>query len=269
MKPYPEVPAGLVVTNADGVLQLRLDRPERRNSLTDPIVYALTEMIEAAASDEDVRVIHLTASGEHFCSGFDLGQRAPGPDKPRVTSIHRRMSGHVNRLIPAMLNVQTPIVCTARGWVIGLGLDLCLASDFAVVADDARLWAPFTTFGFTPDSGATWLLPRLAGVARARSMLMLGTKVPGRDAADWGLVHQSVPESELDAAGEALIDQLVHAPTVALGLTKLLIQRGLTADIDRHLAEEGWAMELSSRSDDFKEYGRASREKRDPEYRGR
>jgi len=269
MKPYPDVPDGLLVTHDDSVLRIRLDRPERRNSLTDPIVYALTDLIEAAASDEDVRVIHLTGSGDHFCSGFDLGERTAGPDKPRVTSIHRRMSGHVNRLIPAMLNVQTPIVCTARGWVIGLGLDLCLASDFAVVADDARLWAPFTTFGFTPDSGATWLLPRLAGVARARDMLMLGTKVAGSEAASWGLVHQSVPEPELDAAGEALVARVAAAPTVALGLTKVLIQRGLTADLDRHLAEEGWAMELSSRSEDFKEYGRAARERRDPDYRGR
>ena len=89
------------------------------------------------------------------------------------------MNGHVNRLIPAMLSCQTPIVCTARGWVIGLGLDILLASDFAVVAEDARLWAPFTTFAFTPDSGATWLIPRLVGVARAREMLMLGEKVCG------------------------------------------------------------------------------------------
>jgi 2-(1,2-epoxy-1,2-dihydrophenyl)acetyl-CoA isomerase len=179
------------------------------------------------------------------------------------------MQAHVNRLIPAMLTVQTPIVCTARGWVIGLGLDLALAADFTLVADDARLWAPFTTFGFTPDSGASWLIPRLSGVARAREMLLLGTKVPGRDAADWGLVHRSVPASALDAAGEELIDQLAAGPTVALGATKLLIHRGLTSEIDRHLTDEAWAMELSSRSSDFKEYGAAVREKRDPNYEGR
>lgn len=269
MKPYPEVPAGLVVEHDGPVLRLRLDRPDRRNSLTDPIVYALVDVFDAAGSDESVRVIHLTGSGEHFCSGFDLGERAPGPDKPRVGSIHRRMNGHVNKLIPTMLSTQTPIVCTARGWVIGLGLDLALACDFTVVADDARLWAPFTTFGFTPDSGASWLLPRLAGVARAKDMLMLGTKVAGAEAAAWGLVHRSVPADQLDAAGEELVQRLAAAPTVAVGLTKLLVHRGLTADLDRHLAEEGWAMEVSSRSEDFKEYGRAAREKRDPTFGGR
>src|ERR1700677_1724852 len=201
------MPPGLTLAREGEVLKLSFNRPARRNSLTDPIVYALTDTMDAAASDESVRVIHLEGSGDHFSSGFDLSARTPGPDRPRVGSVHRRMNGHVNRLIPAMLTCQTPIVCTARGWVIGLGLDLVLACDFAVVADDARLWAPFTTFGFTPDSGATWLVPRLAGVARARDMLMLGTKVSGTDAASWGLVHQSVREAELDTAGAALIDR--------------------------------------------------------------
>ena len=180
------------------------------------------------------------------------------------------MHAHVNRLIPAMLTTQTPIVCTARGWVIGLGLDLALAVDFTIVADDARLWAPFTTFGFTPDSGATWLVPRLVGVARARRMLLLGDKVPGTDAADWGLVHEAVPgrRPRRRRRGAASAGW-PPGPTVALGLTKLIMHRGLTTDIDRHLADEAWAMEMSSRSEDFKEYGQAAREKRDPSFEGR
>jgi 2-(1,2-epoxy-1,2-dihydrophenyl)acetyl-CoA isomerase len=274
MKPYPAVPDGLVVTHDDdaGVLRIRFDRADRRNALTDPIVYALVDTIDAAGSDETVRVVEITGAGDHFCSGFDLSDRRPdgtAAQKPRVTSIHRRMHAHVNRLIPAMLETQTPIVCAVRGWCIGLGLDIALAADFAVVADDARLWAPFTTFGFTPDSGASWLLPRLAGVARAREMLLLAEKVSGADAASWGLVHRAVPGDELEATAGALVDRLAHAPTVAVGLTKLLIHRGLTADLSRHLHDEAWAMEVSSRSDDFKEYGTAVNERRDPDYRGR
>lgn len=269
MKPYPDAADGLVVEHDGSILRLRFDRPARRNGLTDPIVYALIATLEAAASDEGVRVIHLSGTGDHFCSGFDLGERVSGPDKPRVGSIHRRMNGHVNRLIPLMLSSQTPIVCTAKGWAIGLGLDLLLASDFAIVAEDARLWAPFTTFGFTPDSGASWLIPRLAGVARAKEMLMLGTKVGGSEAASWGLVHRAVPAGEVDASGEELLGRLATAPTVAIGLTKMLIHDGLSIDIDRHVVAEAFAMEVSSRSEDFKEYGRSARDKRDPEFRGR
>jgi 2-(1,2-epoxy-1,2-dihydrophenyl)acetyl-CoA isomerase len=269
VKPYPAVPDGLVVERDGAVLRVRLDRPARRNSLTDAMVYALIDVFDAAGSDEAVRVIHLSGSGENFSSGFDLGERTTGEARPRVSSIHRRMNGHVNKLIPTMLSTQTPIVCTARGWVIGLGLDLALACDFAIVADDARLWAPFTTFAFTPDSAASWLIPRLAGVARAKEMLMLGEKVTGSDAATWGLIHRAVPSAELDGAGEELIARLAAAPTVAVGLTKLLVHRGLTADLERHLADEAWAMEVSSRSEDFKEYGTAAREQRDPRFRGR
>jgi 2-(1,2-epoxy-1,2-dihydrophenyl)acetyl-CoA isomerase len=273
MKPYPAAPDGLAVTHDDGtgVLRIRFDRADRRNALTDAIVYALVDTIDAAGSDESVRVIEITAAGDHFCSGFDLGDRRSGgaAPKPRITSIHRRMHAHVNRLIPAMLESQTPIVCAVRGWCIGLGLDIALAADFTVTADDARLWAPFTTFGFTPDSGASWLLPRLAGVARAKEMLLLGEKVSGADAASWGLVHRAVPGDTLDATAGELVDRLEHAPTVAVGLTKLLIHRGLTADLPRHLHDEAWAMEVSSRSDDFKEHGAAATERRDPDYRGR
>jgi 2-(1,2-epoxy-1,2-dihydrophenyl)acetyl-CoA isomerase len=263
------MPPGLTLERDGEILNLSFNRPARRNSLTDPMVYALTDTIDAAASDESVRVIHLRGEGDHFCSGFDLAERTPGPERPRVGSVHRRMNGHVNRLIPAMLTCQTPIVCTAKGWVIGLGLDILLATDFAIVADDARLWAPFTTFAFTPDSGATWLIPRLAGVARAREMLMLGEKVSGADAASWNLIHRAVPASDLDAVSKNLVDRLAAAPTVAVGLTKLLLQRGLTADLSSHMADEAWAMEVSSRSDDFKEYGQASKERREPRFTGR
>jgi 2-(1,2-epoxy-1,2-dihydrophenyl)acetyl-CoA isomerase len=269
VKPYPEMPAGLTLEHDGPVLRLRLNRPERRNSLTDPMVYALTDTVDAAASDESVRVIDLGGEGEHFSSGFDLAERTPGPDRPRVGSVHRRMNAQVNRLIPAMLTCQTPIVCTARGWVIGLGLDIVLATDFAVVAEDARLWAPFTTFAFTPDSGASWLIPRLAGMARAREMLMLGERVSGADAASWGLVHRAVPTNDLDAVSQELVDRLAAAPTVAVGLTKLLLQRALTSDLTSHLADEAWAMEVASRSEDFREYGQASKEKRAPRFTGR
>ena len=269
MKPYPEMPSGLTLEHDGPVLRLRIDRPKRRNSLTDAMVYALIDTMDAAASDESVRVIHLEGEGQHFSSGFDLAERTPGPDRPRVGSVHRRMNAQVNRLIPAMLTCQTPIVCTARGWVIGLGLDILLATDFALVADDARLWAPFTTFAFTPDSAASWLIPRLAGVARAREMLMLGEKVSGADAASWGLVHRAVPDDELDAVSRELVDRLAAAPTVAVGLTKLLLHRALTSDLNSHLADEAWAMEVSSRSEDFREYGEASKEKRAPRFTGR
>jgi 2-(1,2-epoxy-1,2-dihydrophenyl)acetyl-CoA isomerase len=269
MKEYPPPPEGLTVERAGPVLRLRLDRPERRNALTDDMVLAMIETIEAAGSDESVRVIALSATGENFCSGFDLGERGGAEEKPRVGSTQRRMRWQVNRLIPTMLETQTPIVTGARGWIIGLGLHLVLASDFAVVAEDARLRSPFATMAFTPDSGGSWLIPRLAGIARAKDMIMLGREVSGAQAADSGMVHRAVPTEQVDDVAEGLIDELASAATIAVGLSKLLIHRGLSVDLERHLADEALAIELSSRSDDFHEHARSRRDKRDPKYQGR
>ena len=269
MKDYPTPPPGLVVEHEGAVLRLRLDRPERRNALTDDMVDALIDTIEAAGNDEAVRVIALSGTGEHFCSGFDLGERGGDDEKPRAGATQRRMRWQVNRLIPTMLETQTPIVTAATGWVIGLGLHLVLASDFAVVADDARLRAPFASMGFTPDSGGSWLVPRLAGVARAKEMLMLGREVSGAQAAEWGMVHRAVAAADVDATADALVDELASAATVAVGLSKLLIHRSLGVDLERHLADEALAIELASRSEDFHEYARARREKRDPKFEGR
>ena len=269
MKHYPEPLEGFAVEHDVSVLRVRLDRPQRRNALTDDMVLALIETIEAAGSDESIRVIALSGNGDDFCSGFDLGQRGNEDEAPRTGATQRRMRWQVNRLIPTMLETQTPIVTAAKGWIIGLGLHLVLASDFAVVADDARLRAPFATMGFTPDSGGSWLIPRLVGIARAKEMIMLGHDVTGAQAASWGMVHRAVHAADVDRVAGELVDELASAATVAVGLSKLLIHRGLGVDLERHLADEALAIELSSRSDDFHEYARARREKRDPKFEGR
>ena len=268
MRDYPAAVEGLDVERVDGVLGIRLNRPDRRNAITDDIVLALSQIIEVAGSDEAVRVIHLTGVGDHFCSGFDLSLRGGSTVRPRAGSTQRQMRWHVNRLIPSMLETQTPIVTSVKGWAIGLGMNIALASDFVVAAEDARFWAPFTGAGFTPDSGASWIVPRLVGVARAKEMILLGRKISGRQAADWGMIHRAVPVSEVDDAAAGLIEELGRAATVAVGLAKLLIHRSLAADLDHHLADEGLAMELASRTDDFKEAGRAGREKRAPRFLG-
>ena len=165
--------------------------------------------------------------------------------------------------------MQVPVVSAVRGWAAGIGLHLAAASDFAIVVDDATLWEPFVERGFTPDSGGTWLLPRLIGTVRAREMLLLGRAVTGKEAAEWGLVHQAVPASELDAAVDVVVQQLAAGPTVALGLTKWMLHAGTSASLEEHLRNEAFALELSSRSQDFREGMAAFVEKRPPRFEGR
>ena len=257
----------------DGVLRLHLDKPAKRNALDDDMVATLTQEVDAAGRDEDVRSILVTAEGEHFCSGFDIvGRNAANPGgerRPRIGSIQRRLPSEAHRLIPVLCTTQVPIVVAARGWVAGIGLHLAAAADFLVLADDARVWEPFSQRGFTPDTGGTWLLPRRVGMQRARELLLLGTSIDGATAVEWGLGHRAVPAAEVDATAGALAHQLSSGPTVTLGLTKWLLHTSAEHTLDQHLRDEAFAMELSSRSEDFKEGLKAFVEKRDPGFTGR
>jgi 2-(1,2-epoxy-1,2-dihydrophenyl)acetyl-CoA isomerase len=262
---------GLLVGQDGGVLTLTLDRPDRRNALDDSMVAAVIEILEGAGQDESVRVILIRGTGDHFCGGFDIVSRnsPKGGPRPRVGSIQRRLPAQAHRLVPLVCSVQVPVVCQVQGWAAGLGLHLVLAADFAVVADDARLWEPFTQRGFTPDSGGTWLLPRRVGEVRAREMLLLGRAVSGAEAAEWGMVHRAVPAFELESEATELVTQLAAGPTVALGLTKWLLHAGATRDLSGHLSDEAYALELASRSEDFREGVAAFMEKRPPGFAGR
>ena len=259
---------GVTAALDDGVLRIALDRPKRKNAIDDDMAAALIEHFEQAQNDEAVRCIRISGTGDDFCSGFDLAARG-GEGRPRVGSIQRRLPGQAHRLIPLVLDTQVPVVCAVRGWVAGLGLHLALAADFAVVARDARVWEPFAKRGFTPDSGGTWLIPRLVGVARAKEILMLGDELTGEAAAAMGLFYRAVAAGDVDTVADEVVTRLAAGPTVALGLTKWLVHRSTAKVFDEHLADEGFAMELSSRADDFKEGITAMSEKRDPRFSGR
>ena len=261
---------GLRSEVVDSVLRVTLDRPKRRNAIDDAMTAALIGHLEQAQNDTGVRCILVSGAGDDFCSGFDIITRnAERDERPRTGSIQRRLPGSSHRLLALLLETQVPVVCAVRGWAAGIGLHIALAADFCVVARDARLWEPFTKRGFTPDSGGTWLLPRLVGVARAKELLMLGRELSGDEAAAWGLVYRAVESADVDNAADQVAARLAAGPTVALGLTKWLVHRGTARVFEEHLADEAFAMELSSRTDDFKEGLRALAEKRDPDFSGR
>ena len=261
---------GLGVTLEGGVLRLRLDRADKRNALTDDMMRSMIDAIDTAGRDEAVRVIVISAAGEHFCSGFDIVSRNAGDaPRPRVGSIQRRLPSTAHRLVPLILTTQTPVVCRVQGWCAGIGLNLALAADFTIAADDTRFWMPFVDRGFTPDSGATWLLPRRIGDVRAREMLLLARVVEAPEASQWGMVHQVLPTGEVDDAVERLVGTLARSATVAVGLTKWLLNSGREQSLLDHHRNEAFAMELSSRSEDFREGLAAFQEKRDPDFKGR
>jgi 2-(1,2-epoxy-1,2-dihydrophenyl)acetyl-CoA isomerase len=262
-------PEGVAIASEGGVLRITLDRPSHKNALDRPAIQRIVAALEAAATDDSLRAVLIAGAGADFCAGADWVATNAAGSRPRTGSIQRRTGLQAHRLIELLLEIQLPVVCGVRGWAAGLGFQVALAADFAIAAESARFWEPFIERGFSADSGATWLLPRLVGVARARELLLLGRKLSGIEAASWGLIHRAVPDAELDATVSALVAQLAAGPTVALGLTKHCIRRSLEIGLGAAMHEESFALELSSRSADFKEGLLAFQERRAARFEGR
>ena len=260
---------GVAITAENGVLEILLDRPTRKNALDEAAIVRIVDTLERAAVDDSLRAIVVRGAGQDFCTGADwVARNRDDGARPRTGSIQRRTPLQAHRLIELLLEVQLPVVCAVRGWAAGLGCQIALAADFTVAAESARFWEPFVRRGFSPDSGATWLLPRLVGVARAKELLLLGRELPASEAAAWGLIHRAVPDDELDNAVNELIGELANGDG-AVGLTKRCIHRALDSSLADAMEAEANALELSSRSADFKEGLAAFREKRPAEFEGR
>jgi 2-(1,2-epoxy-1,2-dihydrophenyl)acetyl-CoA isomerase len=264
----PETTEGVAIDNRHGILRITLDRPSRKNSLDVASVRRIVESLEAAATDDTLRVIVLDARGADFCAGADWVASNAAGARPRTGSLQRRTPLQAHRLVELLTTTQLPVVCAVRGWAAGLGFQLALAADFTIATESACFWEPFLERGFCADSGSTWLLPRLVGVSRAKELLLLGRKLSGAEAAAWGLIHRAVPEAELEAATAALMEQLASAATVAVGLTKQCIHRSLETGLADAMQNESFALELSSRTADFKEGLLAFKERRPARFTG-
>ncbi len=248
----------------NGLATISLNRPEVYNALNDEITFELQDAFKAAAKDDTIRAVVLTGEGKAFCSGQDLKSSA-GEKRSFLDSLHKRY----NPIIRAMRNLPKPIVCRLNGVAAGAGCSLALACDVIVASEDATLIEVFINIGLVPDSGSSYFLPRLVGMAKAFEMCSMGSRVKAKEALELGLVNKVVTADQLDAAVKEYADYYAQAPTKSIGLIKKMLNKSSTSSLDEMLEYEAYLQEIAGSSHDYKEGVTAFLEKRKPAFKGK
>lgn len=254
----------LAETHGD-VLVLTLNRPDRLNA-APPALF--DELREALATLNGARAVMIAGAGRAFCSGADVGGGALASDDPGEAT-YAALTEHYNPTMTAIAELAVPVVSAVRGPAAGIGCSLALAADFCVASESAYFLQAFVNIGLVPDGGASWMLPRLIGRARAAEMMLLGERVPAAKALDWGMIHAVVADDALDAAALALATRLAAGPTMALGLMRQAMGRALESDYASAMIAEAEAQRAARGSADSMEGGMAFLQKRKPQFTGR
>jgi 2-(1,2-epoxy-1,2-dihydrophenyl)acetyl-CoA isomerase len=258
----------LQIENTDGVRTLRLNRPDNLNAFNNDLLAALGKAVRDAEKDASVRCLVITGEGRGFCSGQDLADVADryNSDKPIELGSHLRERYHST--IKAIRTMEKPVIASVNGVAAGAGASLALACDLRIAGESASFIEAFVNVGLAPDSGSTFMLPRLIGVSRAMEMCFTGRRVKSDEALRIGLVNQVVPDAELATATMELAKKLASLPTRAIGLTKRAINAAWANDLDQQLEYEAQLQTTAGQTRDHREGVTAFLEKRAPQFRG-
>jgi len=257
----------LLVERKDGVATVTMNRPERKNAANGRMLLELREIFEEVEDNPDDRVMVLTGAGGAFCSGADLGDsQGPTNDPSRSGLSRMRRLGDVAL---ALHHISKPTIAKVDGVAVGAGFSLALGCDLVVCTDQARLSMIFAKRGLSLDNGASWLLPRLIGMARAKEVALFGDMWSAEEALAISLVNRVLPGSEIDAFVDDWARRLADGPPLALSMTKSLLHASSNASMEQAVEDEARCQALNFSSQDTAEGMDAFREKRAPVFIGR
>ncbi|ANK13369.1 enoyl-CoA hydratase-related protein [Erythrobacter neustonensis] len=253
------------VTREGPLLTITLNRPERLNAMPPQMA---DELGQAFYDLGDARAVLITGEGKGFCSGADLSARGEGSALGSKGGSHEALINHYNPAISQLLRANVPVICAVNGPAAGVGCSLALAADFTIAAKSAYFLQAFVNIGLVPDGGSTWLLTRAIGRARATRMMMLGEKISGSQAEEWGLVYKCVEDADLMTEARALAERLANGPTVAYATMKRNIAVALDQNLQMVLLAEAEGQRVAGASADAMEGGMAFLQKRKAEFKG-
>ena len=237
-----------------GVMTITLNRPDRLNSFNDVMHQQLADCLKQAERDDTIRCLLITGAGRGFCAGQDLGM-----------SVER----FYNPLVRRLAALPKPVICAVNGVAAGAGATLAMGCDIVLAARSAKFVMAFSKLGLVPDCGGSWVLPRVAGRARAVGLLMLGDNLSAEQAAQWGMIWQVVDDAELKDTALTMARRFATQPTYGLGLIKKALQLSETNTLDQQLELERDYQRMAGRSDDYREGVSAFLAKRQPQFSGK
>lgn len=254
----------LRTTRHGAVLEIRLDSPATRNSLTTELRAQLGDAVERAESDRSIRAVYLTGEGPTFCSGGDLKLLKTASDP---WPVHRRFR-NLSRWLTPLITLDKPVVVGVRGAAVGGGMGLALTGDLMIAGESAKLISGFFRLGVVPDIGTMYHLPRLIGMARAKNFLFGGSTMSAQEALALGIAARVVPDSDVDATGLAEAARLAEGPAEVMGLAKTLMARSFETSLTDMFAFEGFGQVLAMSSPEFREGLDAALEGRKADFPG-
>jgi 2-(1,2-epoxy-1,2-dihydrophenyl)acetyl-CoA isomerase len=257
----------ILIEDAQGVRTITLNRPDKLNSFTAGMSGALLAALDGAKSDA-IRAVLITGAGKGFSAGQDLAEVLPKPGAAPL-DLGAVVGAQWNPLVRAIRDLGKPVVCAVNGTAAGAGANVALACDIVLAARSARFIQPFCKLGLVPDSGGTYLLPRLLGEARAKALMLLGDAIGAEEAERWGMIWKAVDDDKLMPTAREMATRLATQPTYGFALTKEAVHAGAVNTLDTQLDLEARLQTRAGASPDYAEGVRAFIEKRAPQFTGK